>query len=329
MKDIRKRTILILLIYTFGIWSVYFLQTDSIFAPIFSLLLWLGGLILIGRSLFLYQQRVTKLKEMAKEIVSAPHLYTKQLDGQDELAEIANHINLLGKQIKKKEELHTQLVANVAHELRTPLTILRGQLEQLAFEPKEVHVAHLLPLIDETIRMQRLIEDLKQLSLAEAKQITLQYSWFAFQPWLEEIITILQLQANEKEIHLQIVGKVEGEVYWDLMRMKQVFINLIGNAIKYSPPQTKVIISTQLDHGIVSVEIKDQGPGISPEKLPYLFQRFYRGEDSRNRTSGGTGLGLAIAKEFVEIHGGVIQVESELKEGTTFHLTIPVFSGEL
>jgi signal transduction histidine kinase len=287
-------------------------------------LLWMAGLALILLFYDRDKKRLSILLEIAEQVEHSPQLYDRYISGDDEMARIARSIRRLGLRISREEELRSQLIADVAHELRTPLTILRGQLESLSAR-EQINSAQLLPLIDETIRMSRLIQDLQQLSLAEAGKLSLNRSWIQLSPWLEELIEVLKMEAERKQIVLDVTQTVDREVYWDSSRMKQVFLNLIGNSIQYTPQGGKILISAGEREGIIHLKIQDNGPGIPPEKLPYIFQRFYRVEGSRNRLSGGTGLGLAIAKEFVEAHEGRIGVESELGEGTRFTIQIPVF----
>ncbi|MBA4495445.1 sensor histidine kinase [Paenactinomyces guangxiensis] len=269
------------------------------------------------------KRRLSALIQMAEQMVPSAE-EEKENPDDDEIGRLARLISRLESRLTREEQFRNQLIADAAHELRTPITILRGQLE--SFSAKEqVHPAQLLPLVDETMRMSRLIQDLQQLSLAEARKLSLHKSWLQLPLWLNEIFEVLKTEAEEKQIALEITQTANGEVYWDSSRMKQVLLNLIGNALQYTPRNGKVLISAQEYAGKIEIKIRDNGPGIPPEKLPYIFQRFYRVEGSRNRLSGGSGLGLAIAKEFVEIHEGKIRVESELGEGTTFTLEVPVF----
>lgn len=233
----------------------------------------------------------------------------------------------LRNQLTEADQQRTRLISDVAHELRTPLSILRTQMETL-IEKEEIESVDLIPLIDEIIRMSRLIQDLQNLTLAKAGRLKLSREWISIESFLCEIISFLELQALEKGIQLLPAIHLDGEVYWDSSRMKQVLINLIGNAIQYAGDDCQVRIEAQINNGICQMIIRDNGPGISPEKLPYLFDRFYRVDESRNRLSGGTGIGLAIAKEFVELHEGEILVESELGEGTSFYVRVPLFPKE-
>jgi two-component system sensor histidine kinase BaeS len=273
-----------------------------------------------------YCRRLEQLAEQAHEV--SRHHSLKQVDPtgtHDEIYSLATSFNKIKTDLTHGEELRNQLVADVAHELRTPVAILRGHLETIIKGAMELDRNHLIPLLDETKRMSRLIQDMQDLNLAEAGRLTLDRTWVPFGPTIEEIVAILEVEAETKEINLQLEGKGGGEIYCDVPRMKQVLINLLGNAIRYTPVGGSVVIDYTYGDGQVVISIKDNGPGIAPESLPYIFKRFYRVEESRNRMLGGTGLGLAIAKQFVEIHNGTLHVHSEVGVGTVFTIMLPIF----
>ncbi|ASS74305.1 hypothetical protein CIG75_04425 [Tumebacillus algifaecis] len=259
------------------------------------------------------------------KLALADHAPRWSADGMEELEPIAQMLNRMEQELSRGSRSRDQLVADVAHELRTPLAILRGQLESMLEGKVELAPEQLVPLLDETTRLTRLVQDLQQLSLAKAGALPLQRTWVPFAELLAEITSVLELEAELKGTTLAMTGSVQEEVYCDRVRIKQVLINLLGNAIRYTPPEGRVEVSVSVGLGKVQVVVRDDGPGIPPESLPYLFDRFYRVEGSRNRQSGGMGLGLAIAKEFVEAHSGRLQVKSELGEGTAFTLILPLF----
>ncbi|TCS92823.1 sensor histidine kinase [Hazenella coriacea] len=293
--------------------------------------LW-GSLWLLGATFLLWfhlkqRQRLQLVRELAEQIQMRPQLNQIHVNTNDEISLLLKSVQQLGNRISEGEELRSQLVADVAHELRTPLTIIRGQLESLVNQEK-VDSVQLFPIIDETIRMSRLIQDLQQLSLAESRKIQLQRKWISFEDWLQEMIEVLAIEAEEKQIQLSIKHLIQGEVYWDPLRMKQVLINILGNSLQYTPDGGRVEIEAEINYDMVQMVITDSGPGIPHEKLPYIFKRFYRVDGSRNRLSGGTGIGLAIAKEFVEIHQGWIDIESELGKGCVITIQVPVFPEE-
>ncbi|KRE99409.1 hypothetical protein ASG89_28015 [Paenibacillus sp. Soil766] len=284
---------------------------------------------IVGFSYLLAITFCKRLEILAEHAKNAVQQHTKSSyrpeSWQDEIVTITHTFNVLKEQLSEGESIRNQLVADIAHELRTPLAILRGHLETIVEGAVEFDRAHLIPLLDETKRMSRMIQDMQDLNLAEAGKLSLDRTWSLFGSTLEEIVSILEIAAEAKSIALHLVCEGDGELYMDVSRIKQVFINLIGNAVRYTPEGGRIDVQYTFHDGQIIVTVSDNGPGIPPESLPYIFKRFYRVEHSRNRMSGGTGIGLAIAKEFIEVHGGTIHVESEMGIGTSFTVTLPVF----
>ncbi|MBO9597118.1 MAG: HAMP domain-containing histidine kinase [Cohnella sp.] len=274
----------------------------------------------------LLASRMQQLVAEARQVSLTGVEQNIHVGGEDEIAELAVLFNRVSREWIQGEEARSRLVSDAAHELRTPVAILRGHLETMlkgAMEPKR---ENLVSLLDETKRMSRLIQELQQLSLAEAGKLRLDREWIDVNFLLREVVDIFSVEAEEKRIGLNELEVLECEVYCDPSRMKQTLINLIGNAIRYTPDGGKVEIRQRKEQdGYIRIEVADTGPGIAADKLPYIFHRFYRADDSRNRSAGGTGLGLAIAKQFVEAHGGTLNVASEIGSGTVFVLRLPVF----
>lgn len=234
-------------------------------------------------------------------------------------------------EIKKLEQVRKDFVANVSHELKTPVTSIKGFTETLldgAKEDKETLEHFLRIILEESDRLQSLILDLLELSKIEQQGYTLAIRDVHMNQLLEEMLPILCQKAEEKEIEL-ILEPLEKEITidGDYYRLKQIFINLISNAISYSLQGGRVTISMKEGLNSVAVSISDTGIGIAQEEIPRIFERFYRVDKARSRNSGGTGLGLAIVKHLVEAHKGKISVESKLGKGTTFtielHKTFP------
>jgi signal transduction histidine kinase len=289
------------------------------------LVIGLIGLVAVYTAALGMIRRLEQLSVTAEEAAFAPELAEVNLSGDDELAAVARSMEKMRREWVRGEEARNRLVADVAHELRMPLAILRGQLESLLEGREKLTPDRLLPLIDETIRLSRLVQDLQQLGLAEAGRLPLDRKWVSFGALIDEVVDVLRMEAEAKGMTLAVEGSADCEIYCDPGRIRQALINLIGNAIRYTEPGEPVKVCRMVFEDAVRVDIVDRGPGIPPEKLPYLFQRFFRVDDSRNRRSGGTGLGLAIAKGFVEAHGGTIAVDSEPGEGSTFTVTLPRF----
>lgn len=248
----------------------------------------------------------------------------------DEYGKVAEAFNDMSRQLKQAEETRKNLVADVAHELRTPFTILRGKLDYLQQSGRPIPPEQLLPLQDELIRLTRLVEDLHQLTLAEAKKLPLERKPTNIPALLRRVLERIGPEADKKGIRLAMTGfSEEATIAVDPNRITQVFLNLLVNALRYTPPGGSIRVDIareaqpDAEPDLLRVSVTDTGIGIEPEHLPHLFDRFYRSDQARTRSRGGTGLGLAIAKEFVVAHGGTIDVDSEPGRGTTFVVRLP------
>ena len=248
-----------------------------------------------------------------------------EVQSDDEIGELARAFNAMADGLARLEELRRNMVTDVAHDLRTPLSNIRGYLEALqdgVVEPKREVVDS---LYEEAMLLNRLVDDLQELSLAEAGQLRLERRPVAPADLVNKATEAARALAAAKSIALQ-VDLPEGLplVDVDSQRIGQVLGNLLSNALTHTPSGGKVVIAARARQSDVELRVSDTGEGISPEHLPYVFERFYRADKSRSRVTGGAGLGLAIAKQLVEAHGGWIKVESEVGRGTQFIFTLPV-----
>ncbi|MCL6452933.1 MAG: HAMP domain-containing protein [Alicyclobacillus sp.] len=243
----------------------------------------------------------------------------------DEFGEVAEAFNEMTDRLSRTEQARKHLVADVAHELRMPLTIMQGQLELIQQGVKSAGPESLLPIQDEVFRLTRLVQDLHQLSLAEVGQLTLERQWVDPAQLIGRVVDNFEVEFEDHQIAFRSEAHLpEGtQVFVDPDRITQVFVNLLGNAVRYTPDGGSVTVTARIEAGDVRVDVSDTGPGIDPEHLPHVFDRFYRADEDRSRQKGGTGLGLAIAKEFVEAHQGRISVASKVGEGTTFTVWLP------
>lgn len=226
----------------------------------------------------------------------------------------------------KLEQMRRDFVANVSHELRTPISLIQGYAEALADHVEDSPVQQdqfMKIIIEESNRLKRLVEDLLELSRLQSGKADLE----------KEEINLFQVSEQVKEKYDQLfiqrnikfkaeINQDAGTVWADKFMFEQIVLNLIDNAICYAPGGTITLTSARTQKGI-ELCLSDTGKGISEEDLPYLFERFYRADKSRNRESGGTGLGLSIVKNLVQAHGGIISVESEAGKGTKFSLKFP------
>lgn len=227
-------------------------------------------------------------------------------------------------ELKHLEQMRKDFVANVSHELRTPVTSLKGFAETLldgAMENDELRQKFLTIIWKESDRLQNLIQDLLDFTKMEQSNFKLNWQKVDLASIVDDVTTLLESRSKEKEIELNVELEGNLEIDGDAARLKQILINLINNALSYTPNGGKVHITGQEDGDVVEVMVKDTGIGISEEEVPRIFERFYRVDKARSRNSGGTGLGLAIVKHLVEAHKGHIKVTSRKDEGTTFQLT--------
>lgn len=251
---------------------------------------------------------------------------------KDEYGKAAAAFNQMSVELQHLEEARRNLVADVAHELRTPITIVQGKLELIQQHGQPIAPESLLPLQDELIRLTRLVDELHQLSLAEAKKLPLDRKPTDIHALLKRIVEHIAPDADNKNIRIELncsSDMVTANV--DPNRITQVFLNLLVNAVRYTPDYGLIRLSIAAEtmkrknrSGNLLVSVSDTGAGISSEHLPYLFNRFYRTDEARDRNSGGMGLGLAITKEFISAHGGSIEVDSKPGNGTTFTVSLPV-----
>lgn len=228
---------------------------------------------------------------------------------------------------REVERMKTDFVANVSHELKTPLTSVKGFVETLldgALENKETARYFLEIINDETDRLNRLINDLLSLSKIEAKELEVKKTALHLDKLIQNIVSILSPQANDKNqaLGFEISGTLP-VVEADEDMIGQLMINLVDNAIKYTPEGGTVMIHAEACREGVKVSVTDSGIGIPRESIPRLFERFYRVDKARSREMGGTGLGLAIVKHVLEVHNGRIEVDSRVGRGSTFTFYLP------
>ncbi len=229
-------------------------------------------------------------------------------------------------EIRRLESLRRDFVANVSHELRTPVTAVLSAAETLRIvagkDPKAAD--QFLAIIERNAeRLQRLIEDLLDLSRIESRELKLSPEVFSYRPFAQHVVSLFRERAQKKKVSL--VLDVEGavEVFADRRALEQIVTNLVDNAVKYCHEGSSVTLRGSLDGPLARLTVNDTGPGVDASHLPRLFERFYRVDPGRSRDVGGTGLGLAIVKHLSEAMGGAVKVESEVGRGTTFTVSVP------
>jgi two-component system OmpR family sensor kinase/two-component system sensor histidine kinase BaeS len=243
---------------------------------------------------------------------------------QDEVGELAATFNRMATALERAEELRRNLTADVAHELRTPLSVIRGRLEGVLDGVYPATPEHLQPILEATELLTYLVEDLRLLAQAEAGQLGLKKRAVDVGDLLRDVQVNFEPQATDRDVTLKLKLPPDlPEVLADWHRVVQVLSNLLVNALRHTPQGGRVTLSAKSEPGAVKLTVSDTGAGIPAADLPYVFDRFWRGEKSRSRAGGGSGLGLAIARQLVELHGGTMGVKSAPGEGAEFWFTLP------
>ena len=241
--------------------------------------------------------------------------------GPRELRELSRAFNTMASRLEADEQRRRALLADVGHELRTPLAVIRGNLEAIVDGVHPADEAHLAGLIEETRVMERLVEDLRTLSLAEAGTLQLHREPTDPDVLLGEVVAGYRADAARTGVALDLQTPDDLPILdVDPVRIREVLANLVGNAFRYTPAGGSIRLAgaASADGRSVTFTVADTGAGIEPELLPHVFDRFAKGRDSR-----GSGLGLAIARDLVAAHGGTIEVRSEPGRGTTFEVRVP------
>lgn len=261
-------------------------------------------------------QKITRARDLGRRIDVPPTV--------DEVGRLAMTFNEMLARIEELFSAQQRFVADVSHELRSPLTAVRGNLDLMkrgAGDDASERVQMIEAMDTETARMNRLVNDLLLLARQDAG-IPIAKQPIELDTLMLEVYR--QAQVTAKGVNLQLGSEDQAIIVGDRDRLKQVLLNLVDNAVKYTPQGGKVTLSLAKDAMWVKITVQDTGIGIAPENIPNLFDRFYRVDKARSRDAGGTGLGLAIAKSVVEAHNGKITVESQVGKGSTFTVWLPL-----
>ena len=292
--------------------------------PLLGLLLGFTVSVVLSRSV---TRPILQLSEAAQAIGRRDLTYRVQTRGSQELQDLAQSFNRMAEQLEHAEVTRRNLTADVAHELRTPLAVLDGNLRAMLDGVHPLNDEEIALLYEQTHHLNRLVEDLRQLSLADADQLSLNLQQVDLTHLVKETAAHFDLAAQEQGI--QLTTELEEPLLHprlDENRLRQVLHNLLSNAFRFTPRGGKVTVSAKLHSADNALEISvtDDGAGISPEELPHIFDRFYHTQETASRDRGGTGLGLAIVKAIVEAHGGTVSATSAgLGQGSAFTVIFP------
>lgn len=286
-----------------------------------------GSLTASGTSYWLSQRVVRPLLEMegvTREFAAGD--LDRRLPEYEilELTQLAQSVNHMAADLQGVEQRRRELVGDLSHELRTPLTIIKGYLEALADGTLDASPEIYQRLAQETARLQRLVNDLQELSQLESGYLPIHPRAIALNSQLSALVARFadqRLPDDPVALKLDVPDRLP-IVRADPERVEQIMVNLLANALRYTEAG-QVTVSAWAEPRRVWVAVSDTGPGIAPEDVPHVFDRFWRADRSRDRGTGGTGIGLTICRRLVELHGGKIEVKSTLNGGSTFRFWLP------
>jgi len=290
-----------------------------IFLPL--LIVWIG--------LRAFRSVATPLADImdAADAVAGGNLQVSvQERGSREFRQLARSFNRMIGELERTDQQRRNLTADVAHELRTPLHIIQGNLEGILDGVYAPTAEHIEVTLEETRLLARLVDDLRTLSLAESGQLPLVRERVEVGDLIADVVTSFSGQAETAGITLQLKNGalMPLAIQGDAGRLDQVLSNLVSNAIRHTPPAGQVVLAASQVDNSVRITVTDTGEGIAAADLPFIFDRFWRGDRARSHSGGaGSGLGLSIANQLVKAHGGKIDVASEPGQGTTFTINLP------
>ena len=287
-----------------------------------SVVVGLGAGVIIGR---VVSAPISELARAAHRIGQGDVGVRVRPHGSREMIELATTFNRMAADLEHAETLRNNLMADVSHELRTPLTVLEGNLRAALDHVYALDESEIANLYGQTRHLIRLVNDLRELALAEARQLPLEKQPTDLTALVAETLQAIEPLAVEKGVRLENDTAQMPELLVDSIRIRQVLFNLLANALRHTPAGGQVTVSATATAGEVLLAVQDTGEGLDPEQLAAVFDRFYRGDKSRSRETGGAGLGLAIVKAIIEAHGGRVAAQSAGK-GCAFMVTLPLNS---
>lgn len=286
-----------------------------------------AGLAILASTWLFWQitRPLAKLRSAAEAIAGGDLETRVPVKSRDEVGRVASAFNHMATELERQEHLRSQMVADVAHELRTPLSVMRGNLEAMQDELIAPSAEELDALHQEVLRLGRLVEDLRLLSLADAGKLHITKDRVDAADLVETAVRRLTPVAKYKGVTLvgDIGQTAPGAILGDEDKLHQVLANLIGNAIRYTPVGGRVTVQALAAGEEVQLVVCDQGPGVDPAELPYLFDRFWKANRARSRNGGGSGLGLSIVWQLVELHGGQVVASLPEEGGLRVTVTLP------
>lgn len=297
------------------------LSQQFLFIGLFTVFLTIITVFILSRVI---TQPLLKMKEATEQLSKGHHeveLYTHR---QDELGELATSISRLSKDLERLKNERNEFLGNISHELRTPLTYMKGYADIINRQSTSIEnkKQYIKIIQEETTHLVGLIQNLFDLAKIDQNEFAIKKEKILLGDLIRTVVTRIQPAIKEKKLKFSVVCPDNMTAHVDSDRIQQMLLNILDNAIKYTPAGRCISMEVRQSKNEILIIISDTGEGIPEEDVPYIFERLYRAEKSRSRSNGGSGLGLTIAKEIVELHGGYIEVESAPRKGTVFTICI-------
>lgn len=280
-------------------------------------------------ALILSQNMVRPLRDLIKNVRDMgtnDHFVPVAVYSDDEIGELAGAFNQMGLEIEKNSEARTRLFGDISHELRTPLAAIGATLENKLLRSEALPPEEISALYDEVLRMSNLVKELQSISRLDAGHLELSKTLIDFKSFFSDFFVLMEAEAASRNIRVALhIPDDLPYCYADSERLKQIVLNLVSNAMRYSDDGGQVTLTAGADDQYFIFTVQDTGVGMNPQDMAHVFDRFYRSDASRARDTGGSGLGMAITKGLVDAHDGIIQVASKPGEGTTFTVRLPLY----
>ncbi|XQY91090.1 sensor histidine kinase [Metabacillus sp. HB246100] len=286
---------------------------------------------IVNRMSHSFLQPIHEMKQYANDLAKGQFSKVIPVQSQDEIGKLAETFNYMSKALHETDIRKKEFLANVAHELRTPLSYVKGYSEVLQeglYETEDEARKYLILIQQESERMKRLVNDLLDLAQLESTHYQLVKMPIVFSQLILDTLERFNYRIKEKELQITVSLDDEIIINGNEDRLQQIVYNLIENAIRYTNSQGKITLILREEKEKIHFSIADNGIGMTKVDIEQIGQRFFRSDKARNRKEGGTGLGLAIVKQLVHLHGGTLEVESEVGEGTKFSLFFPLYNEE-
>jgi signal transduction histidine kinase len=272
---------------------------------------------------------ISQLTQAAEKLSQGDLSQNVPVQGRDEIARLGMAFNDMAASLNRSETARRAMTADIAHELRNPLAVQRANLEALQDGVYPLTAENLEPLNEQNRLLTRLVDDLATLALADAQQLRLDVAPADISALTRNVLVRFDSQARAQDVTLVFTEPPSSDpggwiIPLDAQRIEQILNNLISNALRFTPADGEIRLSLRRSAGQVVLSVKDSGPGIPADSLPYVFERFYRADRARSRKDGGSGLGLAIARKLAEAHRGSLTAHNAASGGAEFVLRLPV-----